>query len=426
MVSERYSDAFRFAQILHEKSNESPAVFLAEKAYSTGLYNKAIQFLDWMTNNKKAKQGVETFEVFHLKGKLLAERGQTHRAQTALIQALNVPLKVFGTSNLRQSLHYQLASLYACNGHLKDAQALFDENIPVNCGNGWITSTKVVSFTRSSEALDKLEASRELTFLHVEAAPPPPNRLTYLVAANFDYISKFGRTLVKALASLSIEGLHLHIHCVSIKGVKPLSYESLASIIEDMKMHNISFAVTYERVTLNFSPTVIQAKSVYSISRFIILPYILEKYKCPTLVADIDQIPLRSFRPLVENEYDVALLRMPKSVLNILSVVSATISIFRPNQDGLAAAKRLRQYFESGLKDSTAINWHIDQAGLAVLDYTNKTARIHYFDEGLVVTDPSQYKLNQAEEDGAYFWSVTNSIDGNFKFLDQALRSRPI
>ena len=148
------------------------------------------------------------------------------------------------------------------------------------------------------------------------------------------------------------------------------------------------------------------------------LPLILEAYNLPVLVADLDQLPLRNPTGLLDKEFDAAVLKFPKGVLNILSVISATLSVFRPSPQGHLLAKQLSDYFTSAFSNEAKLNWHVDQAGLAVMDYKNKDANIIYLDHNLVVTDPSKQDPIEAAEDGAWFWSVTNSIQGNSKKLD--------
>jgi len=94
------------------------------------------------------------------------------------------------------------------------------------------------------------------------------------------------------------------------------------------------------------------------------------------------------------------------------------LSLFRPSLQGRAAADSLRNYFVSTLQKRESLNWHVDQAGLAVLDYKNDDAKIIHLSPELVVTDPTKYHPEKAMEQGAWFWSVTNSIEGNAQKLD--------
>ena len=74
-------------------------------------------------------------------------------------------------------------------------------------------------------------------------------------------------------------------------------------------------------------------------------------------------------------------------------------------------ADNLKKYFDAALSDKNQLNWHVDQAGLAVINYLNKDTNVSYFDTSVVVTDPKETNYENILVSGAKFWSVTNSIE---------------
>jgi len=242
--------------------------------------------------------------------------------------------------------------------------------------------------------------------------------LVYFVSGDLSYCNKFGPSLVAHLKAHARQKIHLHIHGISIgendRGTKASAWNKLRKSLD---ISGLSVSITNRHLDANHL-TPAQIKSIYSFERFWVLPSILKTYDIPVLVADLDQIPLRDPSDLLLEEFDVALLKFPKSVLNILSVISATLSVFRPSTEGHRMAKNLSEYFTSAYNNEAKLNWHVDQAGLAVLDYKNENGKILYLDPKLVITDPSKQDPIEAAEKGAWFWSVTNSIAGNEKRLE--------
>ena len=215
--------------------------------------------------------------------------------------------------------------------------------------------------------------------------------------------------------------LHLHIHGIFSEETPYLEEASnwnfLKELIEkaDIKATLTIGALNLDGLTQN------QKKAVYSAERFRLLPELLEMNSGAVIVADIDQIPLRDPEPLLSNEFDLQLLYFPKSVLNFLSAVSATLSIFYPSPGGKNAATLLASYFNQAYLDPKKLDWHVDQAALATVNYTAFDCKIGRLSRNLVEDSSNNVDLHKAFSNGAYFWSVTNSIDSNAKSYSRLL-----
>ena len=418
MIEGAFAEAEAFANVLHEAKDHPSRLMLARALDANGKSKKAAKFLGAYVNENEGARGPEMFEVSQLRGKILASFGKLKSSEKALKLALKALPEDECYDPARASTEYQLASLLAALGKFEDAQQIFNKSMPIRCDNAWETNARIVDFFVDPKK-DKgrtIETSDLKMFSEIQMDKDV--ELIYLVSGDLFYCQMFGPSLAKSLAKTAGKGVHLHIHGISIgkddPGFKDAPWNKLTKTL-----NRVGFSTSFSKRHIarnRLRPH--QKKAIYSFERFNILPSFLETYEKPILVADIDQIPLRPPQGLLNDEFDVALLKFPKGVLNILSVVSATLSVFRPTKEGKAAAETLQGYFASALNNEAKLNWHVDQAGLAVLDYSNKTANILHFDPKLVVTDPKKFNPSEATEEGAWFWSVTNSIAGNSQELE--------
>jgi len=419
MAKGALDEAEKFAKVLHEANDHPSRLMLARTLEANGKAKKASKFLKSFIDDKMGTVGPEMFEVLQLNGKILAALGKLKSAEKSLKHALKVLPKDPCFDNVRAKTEYQLASLLAALGKFQPAQVIFNKSMPIKCDNNWETSARIVDFfVQDMSGKNELKAKEKQTSLDIDGDISPNSDLIYLVSGDYSYCKKFAPSLVKHLAKVTDSKVHLHIHGVSI-GKKDLGSKQISWKKLNKELASLSSSVTFSRRHIaieNFNES--QMKSIYSFERFTVLPHILDTYERPVLVADIDQLPLRDPSGLLTEKFDVALLRFPKGVLNILSVISATLSIFRPTENGINAATQLQDYFTSAMTNPAKLNWHVDQAGLAVLDYRNKDAEILHLNPKLVVTDPTKYDPAESVDEGAWFWSVTNSIAGNAKELD--------
>lgn len=419
MVKGKFEDAEKFAHVLYETKEHPSLMMLARTMEANGKGKKASKTLKAHIEKKMGTVGPEMFEITHLNGKILAGIGKLKSAEKSLQHALRVLPQGKSYDSARASAEYQLASLLAALGKFHPAQEIFNKAMLVNCDNDSKTSARIVDFFVDDKIQNKPLSSNPVpSKLSINADNCAEAELIYFVSGDIGYCDKFAPSLVQHLDIHADKKVHLHIHGVSVGekdlGAKKLSWDKLR---KSLKSENLSVSISNRHIDANHL-TATQIKSVYSFERFWILPLIMEAYDRPVLVADIDQFPLRNPTGLLSEEFDVALLKFPKGVLNILSVISATLSVFRPSPNGLLLAKQLSEYFSSAFNNEAKLNWHVDQAGLAVMDYKNKDANITYLDPNLVVTDPGKEDPIEAAENGAWFWSVTNSIQGNSKKLE--------
>lgn len=414
IADEAYGEAESFAKVLYSSKTHPALLMLARAMDANGNGEDAAELLSEKITKRMGTVGPEMFEVLQLHGKISAGVGDLEGAEESFEYALRALPKDAAFDTVRAATEYQYGSLLGALGKFQQAQELFNKAMPVSCDNSWKTTARTIDFfvprkVRGNEFKDS--SSYGITLER-------GTKLIYLVSADLKYCKKFGPSLLKKLHVFSNSRVHLHFHGTSI-GDNDVGANEEAWAEFRKHLDRYPKTISFSRIHIDRNDlTESQTKAIYSFERFRALPNILRQYKLPVLVADIDQLPLRNPAGLLADKFDVAVLRFPKGVLNILSVISATLSLFRPTVNGIAAAGTLQDYFESALNNTAKLDWHVDQAGLAVLDYKNSDARIKYIDPKIVITDPSKCDPNEATKLGAWFWSVTNSISGNAQNLN--------
>ena len=408
---------FEFSNFLAKQAAAFSLPILARFIGTSGHEEQAISLLDrHLSDNKKASIE-EKFEIFQLKALLLSHMGELEEARTFLMKAQRqLPNNVHYEKAKRIS-SYQLASVNAALGNFEDAQAVFNKNIEIGCDNGWTTQTGIINLTDDFGLIDHKRAA-----MSFEKPDTDSNSLTYVyfVASDLTYCKKFAPSLIRKLVELSSLGCHLHFHGIALNEKDAGSRaENWAFLHDLLKGANISSSFTLDVLGME-RLNAKQKKSVYASERFRILPDLLKAYDCPVIVADIDQLPLKNPQCILQDNVGVQLLRFPKSVLNFLSVTSATVSVFYPNNGGVEFSQKLGAYIENIYADTNRLDWHVDQAALTSVCYTSsESSKVSYLDPKILEQNPKNVSPKEALIDGAVFWSVTNSIKGNSAALSR-------
>lgn len=379
----------------------------------SGSYTFSLLILeDYLRKNPKLTKP-ELFEAFQTKGLIYAHANELEHSQLSLRKAQETLPKGKAFDRARSLGAYQLGSVSAALGDFEEAQAIFDKRIEIDCDNGWMSHTGIIDLNSIVDEKPKLGSLEFLNSMNIS----DEIKFIYLVSANLEYCEKFAPALTEKFEALGIAGAHLHIHGIALNQLdEDRDAKHWAEIRTALGEANISSSFSLNNLGLT-GLTRQQQKSVYASERFRILPGIIEKFKIPVIVADIDQLPLKDITTIIDNRHDAQFLHFPKSVLNFLSVFSATLSVFHPSEGGMALASRLKGYFDDAYTNTEKLGWHIDQAALAVLNYTTQSANIGYIDSHVVESNPRIISPSGALEKGAYFWSVTNSIENNLSAL---------
>lgn len=400
-----------FANYMQTHKNDFSSLMLARHMGRNGNEAASLVVIEAYLSMLTKASRAERFEALQLKALIHAIAGDLDLSHDCLVNAQKALPNGQGYDSARSVSEYQLASVKAALGQLEDANEIFGRGLKIDCDNGWDTSTSIIDFSdlaSTDEALDfenLLHKSDQNSFDCV-----------YLVAADLEYCKQFLPMLINQFETLGSKKVHLHIHGISSSCETQNLHQDWNAIKEMLDRSNIQSTLTIGRIKLK-NLTTQKLKSVYASERFRMLPHLLETYYSPVVVADIDQLPLQNPSAILDSNCDFQLIYFPKSVLNFLSVVSATVSTFYPTPKGLQIAKFLKSYIDRAYSSLEKLDWHVDQAALAVAHHLYEDANIGYLNPDIVEKNPCNINPSIALKNGAMFWSVTNSIPGNSEAL---------
>ena len=396
-----------FAFFVRKHYSKLNPLSLARVIGVKGNYEVALVLIENFLKNNTNLSKPEQFEALQLRALINAHAGELQKSQSYLKQSQKVLPKGKDFERARSYGLYQLASVSAALGDINEAQAIFDKNIKIDCGNGWKTHTGIINLHPGTEQIP----STQLTYLH-ETPVSDKIECIYTVCADLKYCQKFAPALIRKFQELASPNVHLNIHGIVLDHCEDFFVKDWERLAEVLREANISCSLSVGHMNLG-KLTVQQQRSIYASERFRLLPKLLKKYDLPVVVADIDQFPLKDITAMLKGECDAELLYLPKSVLNFLSVISATLSVFYPSDNGIALAERLKAYFDNAYVSKDKLGWHLDQAALAAIYYTPGAAKIGSIKSDVVQRNPFEHSPAEALENGAAFWSVTTSIDNN-------------
>ena len=297
---------------------------------------------------------------------------------------------------------YALASVLCAQGRIAEADELFKRDVPVMTGTGQPTYTRVLLFEGDAGAQPR-PLTRE--FQGLPDAFENTGQALFFAAADSVYFCRYARQVAASIAKATGGSAALHLHVVNPnEAAKALSAEI-------SRLPGVS--VSSERVDIEGLDESEQ-KTYYACARYRLLPEVMGRTEHPVVTVDIDQLVMKDPTPLfrMAEGHDVALLRFPGSEFNVLSVISATLMVLSPTEEGRRFAEKLRGNIEHALATPGRLLWHLDQAALA---------KSYFSKPGIKCTTIPRHMLHLADgEPGeqAIFWSITNSITANEKKLD--------
>lgn len=309
---------------------------------------------------------------------------------------------IYEVTDVRPQLLYYLASLLAANGDIERAQALFSSGLEVPMDNGGVTDSSIVNFSWSEQSVNG-----SCTDLVEKMAGPCS--LVYMVAADNFYFERFAQPLLRCFLRTAPKDAAIHFHVVNPS-------RNCLDLLECLSPKHICVGYSTEFIDLtDYSDS--QSRTYYACSRYNALPRVLKHYGAAVVVADIDQLILRPFASVaaLPDTNDVGLLVFESQKHNILSMVSATLSVVKPTPGGMEFAHAMRNYVLNAAREKANLKWHLDQAALAVAYLRPSKTRFATLQTSLVhLTDAPP---SEASED-AVFWSITHSIEANSWKLD--------
>jgi len=406
-----------FASALEQSDYDFSPIMLARYMGTNNHIDAGLTTISNYMSKNKSLSRIKKFESLHLRGKIEAYGGHLNEAHESMVEAQKNLPKARDFDHARHSSLYQLAAVKAALGQHESAQNIFDLKLNVDCGNGWTTNTGIIDFTPYEGDHKAIHFRPLIDKFDVDKA-----KSVYLVAADFEYCRQFIPSLISQFETFNSDQVHLHIHGIAVlsQGKLEADWHLIKEMLDRSKL-NTTFTVGD---LTDHGLSTRKLKSAFASERFRLLPNLLKKYNLPVMIADIDQLPLVSPDKILDHNCNVQLLYSPKSVLNFLSVVSATISVYYPTQKGFEIAEMLKGYIDRAYSQPEKLDWHVDQAALAVAHYLFEDSKIGYLSTNIVEMDAINFTPAESLRKGAMFWSVTNSIAGNSKALVKLQREQ--
>jgi tetratricopeptide (TPR) repeat protein len=182
-------------------------------------------------------------------------------------------------------------------------------------------------------------------------------------AADASYTARFVDLIAGNLAAQA-PGIALHLHVVNPTAESEAKVARLAELTQG----HLDFAVTRENVDLTryaapgLDP-LYAAKTYYSCARFLALPQLIERYRRPILVCDIDLAPTRDPRPWLDELAACDAGANVKIRYDFANRLLATMVYFGDTDAGRRYAGLVAAYCRHFLESRTA-TWTIDQVAL--------------------------------------------------------------
>lgn len=235
----------------------------------------------------------------------------------------------------------------------------------------------------------------------IAVCPDPAAALIVFAAGDSRYLSLFAKSLVRSIRANAGVRTAIHLHAVNpdpatLALLFRLKAEGVASTVESVDLGALN-----ER----------QRRTYYSAARFRRLPDILARYILPVVTVDLDQIVVGPIGSLVTGG-DVGLIRYEHGAWNLLSMFSASVVCVQPTPGGRQFANSVRDYLDARISEG-ALNWHLDQAALAVCCLKAVAATGFRFYPPSIMHSAIDGSQIEALPPETLFWSLTYSVEAN-------------
>jgi tetratricopeptide (TPR) repeat protein len=334
-----------------------------------------------------------------------AELGRLDRAVTNFHRAILVGE---GTPEL----WYRIASCHALVGNIEAANKIFSSDLTLPVSEGCETSTRVLRMVSDLSELtppsgpklpfvstlseEAISAARSLQMSSCEAV--------LFVSCDANYFTMFAKALARSLAENAGVpiGIHFHVLNPDDHAVRLMAYlrddfgDSIVCTIDKVDLQGLSEA---------------EKKSLYSCTRFLVLPDLLAIYQKPTIITDADQAIVGNLAGFLADarQHDVSLLLFPAQRANLLALLSATVCVANDTAKACEFFTAVRNYLLARMQDPQCLVWHLDQAALAAAYLASSDV-----DFGLLPASIVDQSLPPRSVGGnSLFWSITYSVQQN-------------
>ena len=330
-------------------------------------------------------------------GQCLRQHGELQRAEAALRQALALePSQPFAQR--------RLASLLAVLGKADEADALYQASAGMRL--------KPDAMLRLSAAWTEKTARQARSGARERAwawhAPAPEHGAGLVVYAGGDsaYLRRFAGPLMESIRRNAGEPCRLHLHAIAPE----------PGLAEDLLARagrcGLSLALTHGQEPDWLAGLGREARRTYYASvRFLLVPDLMEHYRAPLLLLDLDQLvvgPLRHIRQAM-GDGDAGFVRWHPFLYEPWDQFWASMMWFAASAQSLDFARMLAAYIDRYI-DARQLQWYLDQCAIFAAQAwaRGRGARFTYLPPALAhLAEPGEHAFAPAS---AVIWSAIASL----------------
>lgn len=301
---------------------------------------------------------------------------------------------------------YFLGSALLLVGQIEEANRYFDQGVLITCGDGSITSTRVLRVPLSPFGeRPALQLERRVE----HAAEIYDSQCAFIVCGDARYVRLFAKAALGSVLTSSGLDAALHVHVVNpetetldlLNGMRESVGARLAWSCEWTNLDNL---------------TQRQQRVYHTCARFLVLPDLLARYRRPVFMSDIDQLVVGNLGPLLADarQVDVGLFFNKCHSFNVLSVITATFLLFQDTEQARDFAQTVADVLSERMCDPAGLSWHLDQAALACAYFSHPELVTRRFAPDVLDSSVDLHGIPRPPASGALLWSITATLAQNF------------
>ena len=247
----------------------------------------------------------------------------------------------------------------------------------------------------------------------LSAVPHTDRAALLLLCCNSCYFTRYAAAAVASALANSTIDLACHVHLINPDGK---AFEEEARI----RSRHLGCAISFSHENFDLSARrEAEQKVFYSCRRFQLLPAILRHVAGPVIIADVDQLIVRSLEPLLAKaqDSDVGLIRSDGLArYNPLAMISASAVLAGTTAEARSYFDLVCAYVDHCLAADLWV-WHLDQAALygayTMLQAGAHPVRFTMLDPAILESTVFDGTPQAAPARATIFWSVTASFPVN-------------
>jgi tetratricopeptide (TPR) repeat protein len=304
---------------------------------------------------------------------------------------------------------YRLGGVLAAQGQFDEADRIFAKGHRMRLAPHLVTDSRILMVgSKHHASLAERAVSDHSCVLDLSIAQSDAAALLFL-CCDARYFNLYAAAAIASAMANGDVALACHVHVINPDG-EVLDWET------KIRARHPGRTIGFSHETTDLSSHgEAEQKVYYSCRRFQLAPAILRRARCPIVIADIDQLVVRSLGTVVSSvdDDDVALI-MPDglSQYNPLAKISASALVTHDGPGARAYFDLVTAYIDHCLAHDLWI-WHLDQAALygafTMLQASGQQTRFRSLEPSILESIALDGRPNARPAPSTVFWSATSS-----------------